>query len=282
MIVGLAYERYNSLLNPHLHRTRENTCGRLVLYITSIAMFSILYSIPKFLEKTAKASTVACNIRPLNEEEKLLCKMPLTELRKNHHYILWYINVSNVMVLGVVPLVLLMFLNYKIYISLKQRLVRRALMIAATVASLGQDRNNREIRHTFVLFAIVALFVLCHALRIILNIQEFVSLETNDEQHKQGCPAVSFGELLAIPFSQLLLEINASTNFFIYCIYDIIFKEVLKSTMQRIKDGLLRIRDFIHIPNTTRSVEVPQTSSTTYNLSTHKLTCENIELREVH
>ena len=60
MTVGLACERYRFVSNPILHHTRENTCRRLLLYITPVVTFSILYCIPKFFELKVIAITSNC------------------------------------------------------------------------------------------------------------------------------------------------------------------------------------------------------------------------------
>ena len=192
-----------------------------------------------------------------------------TEIRKNHDYILWYINISNLVVTGAIPAVLLTYLNYKIYKYLKTSRLQRASMVPRTISTSAEDRSRNEIRQTFVLFMIVILFVICHALRVILNIEFFTNLDNYYEQRKQGCAGDRFWAILALPISALLLYINSGTNFFIYCFCDNIFKEVLKSK-------LLKIRDFIYVQKTTRMVQVPRRSQR--NLNTRKSAREDIEL----
>ena len=83
-----------------------------------------------------------------------------------------------------------------------------------------------------VLFAIVVLFVLCHSLRIILNIEEVANRARNtDKKDSLGCSPLRFWAVVLIPISSLLIQVNASANFFIYCFCDTAFKQVLTSKM---------------------------------------------------
>ena len=168
MTVGLARERYNSISKPYLHRTRQNTntCRRLLLYLTTVVTLSIMYYIPKVFELNVKEISSNCDKKLVNETLKPNCTPEFdvspTAIRKNQDYILWYSNISNLVVTSAIPFVLLTFFNYKIYTLLKKRYLQRASMVSRSVASSGKVRSGKEIRQTFVLFAIVALFVICH------------------------------------------------------------------------------------------------------------------------
>ena len=238
LTVGLACERYTSATNPYLQRTRQNTntCYRLLLYIIPVFTFAIMYNIPKFLDLNLKEDTSNCSMNSVNETMKSNCSTEFTivptEIRNHYDYILWYINISNLVVTGAIPCVLLTYFNYNIYKSLKQRHIRRATMVNRT--RCVKDNSRRDgLRQTFVLFAIIALFVVCHSLRVILNVEEIVNHEQKYEQGNQDCPgSVRFWEMIAMPISAVLVQINSGTNFFIYCVYDDIFKDVLKSKVR--------------------------------------------------
>ena len=231
MTVGLAYERYNSISDPILYRNRRtHKCKRLVIYIFSIITFSICYCLPKFFELRVeeicveeKSSTKTLHNETLDCSSFRLEWRP-TEIRENPIYILWYINISNLAVTCFIPFILLSYFNYKIYTSLKQRFLRRASMISQ------HESNNRqkEIKHTFVLFAIVVMFVVCHILRMILNIEELGKNlgKSYEERLEEEC--ANFWAVIVMPISTILLQINSSSNFFIYCFFDDMYRELLK------------------------------------------------------
>jgi hypothetical protein len=203
------------------------------MYGTSVIMFSIMYCIPKFFE--LKVESFGCDnakVQPQNSK-KLNCSLEFdwrpTKLREDPDYILWYINIANLTITCVVPFVLLSFFNCKIYKSLKKRLLRRASMVSQS----SHDTRNKEIRQTFVLFAIVALFVICHALRVILNVEELSNVGKSYQQRlEKRC--VNFWAVVVTPLSTILLQINSSSSFFIYCFFDPIYRDLLKSSILRL------------------------------------------------
>ena len=236
MTVGLACERYISIAKPYLQRSRqsENTCRRLVCYVVPVISLSIVFYIPKFFDLKLIETVLSCSTKLSNETADKNCSTEFsifpTDIRINNDYILWYINIANLMVTSVVPGVFLTFFNYKIHLCSIARRKRRASMISeAFLNNKERDKKGYETRQTFVLFAIVIMFVICHILRIVLNLEEIVNFKLNDTQRKKGCPGVEFWEMVTLPISGLLLHINSSSNFFIYCIYDNLFKDVLKS-----------------------------------------------------
>ena len=97
-------------------------------------------------------------------------------------------------------------------------------------AGTGTSRRQTltDVKKTFILFSIVAVFVICHSLRIILNVNEFFNLTTYKEEHEKGCDGVKFWAQVIVPLNQLLVIINASANFFIYVFFDKGFQQVLQ------------------------------------------------------
>ena len=91
-----------------------------------------------------------------------------------------------------------------------------------------KEHSRKENRQTFVLFAIVVLFVICHALRIILNIAEFLE---RYNVYRQGCVGKQFWTIVSIPIASCLLQLNSGTNFFVYCVLSDLFRDVLRSKL---------------------------------------------------
>ena len=238
MTIGLACERFNSTSNPYLHRARQhmNACYRLSVYILPVISFSMVYNIPKFFDLKVISIDSDCTNTTVIENGTFVSHCNSTEyhrvptqMRKNDHYILWYINISNLVVTAIIPLLLLSYFNLNIYRSLKERQVRKSVMVSQQNSNVVKDRNKKEVRQTFVLFAIVVLFLICHALRVILNVEEFVNLGKQKEEVAQGCTGEEFWTLIAIPVASLLIQVNSGTNFFIYCVLSDQFREVLRS-----------------------------------------------------
>ena len=238
MTVGLSYERYAFLTKPIHQRARHNTntYSRLALYCSLIITFSILYYIPRFFDLELEKLPCSKNSEEVNGT-LFNCSEQYdfrpTPIRINPNYVLWYINVSNLVVTGVIPGVLLGFFNYKISKSLQRSNQTRASMVSRqrSTAAKQQNKNNSDHGRTLVLFAIVILFFVCHALRIILNIEEVANLASEGDPKIESCPILRFWAVVLIPVSNLLIQVNASANFFIYCFCDRVFKEVLVSQL---------------------------------------------------
>jgi len=263
MTVILALERYNALARPTNHQssTRGNRRFtvwsyfkmhwlRLLKYVGPVILLSTLFYSPKYMELYLKKD-VRCNttVANFNCSEYMV---GLTDLRKSSDYVLWYLNVTNLIVTTVIPLVALAYLNFNVYLKFKQYIHRQPSHRHTTRPTQNQQghptttptpnnhhhKNNnvqerfrkREkdvIQQTMILFVIVILFVLSHVLRIILNIEEMKSLREEREALDQGCEWLKFWTIIVAPISHLLLQINSSINFFIYCFYNQSFRDVL-------------------------------------------------------
>ena len=78
------------------------------------------------------------------------------------------------------------------------------------------------------LLVIVVLFLICHTLRIILNIHGLISLKSVRESIHKGCSGVTqTWTLIGASVSHILLTINSSINFFIYCFMCTPFRRIL-------------------------------------------------------
>ena len=138
MNIALALERYQALTSPVRYReTRtSNRSQKVFSNITPVLILSFIYYIPKFFEIDVE-ETLECNnnnssINALEFaylEKEMNCTLKYylvpTELRINHHYLLWYLNISNLLITAIMPICILVYLNVRIYKSLDKFLQRR-------------------------------------------------------------------------------------------------------------------------------------------------------------
>ena len=73
-----------------------------------ITLFSIFFNIPKFFESQV-----------VYENGEVF--MEVTELRMSNLYVLWYQNWARFLILGIIPLTVICFLKYKIYLIVNKR-----------------------------------------------------------------------------------------------------------------------------------------------------------------
>ena len=116
-----------------------------------------------------------------------------------------------------------------------------------------------ERRQAIVLFGIVIAFFLCHILRIIVNIEEIITyddwVKTEERANKTGqyCGGVQFWTMITTDYSFLLLQINASINFFIYCFFSKQFQIPIAGcgTIQLNINGY-----YLHIHDNLKSIQI--------------------------
>ena len=165
-------------------------------------------------------------------------QVKVAELRDNDAYILWYVNVTNLLLTAIIPLTALAVLNFKIFRKLKEYVSRQPSSKRSNVDDSSPvprkliRKEKDVIQQTMVLFAIVILFLLFHILRILLNIEELSSLLNINEAKKENCEWLPFWTLVAVPISHTLLQINSSINLFIYCFCNKSFRNVLKMKLR--------------------------------------------------
>ena len=140
-----------------------------------------------------------------------------------------------------------MYLNYKVYFALK-KFIRRVpsvqtfpLNITTKSKDKQHNQNIDKIQQTTTLFGIIIVFVICHALRIILNIEEFFNLESMNQSISVGCIPWSFSFLVRVPICSTLLQINCSINFFVYCALNKRYKKVFMGYASNIYQSVTKL-----------------------------------------
>ena len=273
--IVLTLERYQAISSPLEYRFKTlnaNLAKRLCKYIVPVMLFSFIYYFPKFFDLYVKEAN---NCYRSNESTSLNTSKMIrrkdegngqeclpeyliepTELRTHRQYIFWYLNISNLLVTCIVPIILLIFMNCRIAISLNGYRQRQPSIVNKPIDPNTQNPKTTpktasgEIKQTFILFSIVILFVSCHALRIVMNITEFITLEKLSIEHEKGCDGISFWQHISMALSEFLLLLNSSAHFFVYLLLDKSFQQTLKDHYATIRQRLLTC------PNCLRTNEV--------------------------
>ena len=249
--IVLTLERYQAITSPIQHRNRNANIDlgkRLAKYIVPVCLLSFLYYLPKFFDLYVKTivqcgekneSIFSSNSSDVNGDEigcQTEYKIFPTRWRLHQWYILWYLNASNVIVTCVVPVGILVYMNCRIANSMQayrqRRCSRRFTSIKrstnSTKGQLQSEQKPNDIKQTFILFSIVTLFVVCHTLRILMNISELLNLDELRMKQEKGCDGLNFLQHIAMPLSEILLLCNSSANFFVFLCFDRSFQLVLK------------------------------------------------------
>ena len=142
----------------------------LVGHILPAVLLAVAVNIPKFLETEV-------------EVEGDTSYIAVTELRMSREYSLYYQHWTRFIFLGILPFIILLGLNLKIFIQIfkvmmiiifKVIMMMRIMMMIMIlqVSSFKKDR-----RSSVLLLLLVAVFLLCHAPRLALNLYEALDFE---------------------------------------------------------------------------------------------------------
>lgn len=239
-VVAVALERYSNICQPFVNNWggRCNGLG----YILAIILFSFAYNTVKFFELEAVYPEVEANQTRVGPPV-----VQFTELRKNSVYATTYI-ACNTCFMGVIPIVVLAGLNYRIIAAMKEATKRHNNL---------STMQRRDSAMTALLSGVVLVLVVCHTPKTFINLYESYQM-------------VQFGELqyeplwgrILIKCSHLLLTLSSAVNIVIYSFKDFKFRAVLR----------LFCTTSIEEPSMTRAVPHSEVGLTTVGQTTSVFT----------
>ena len=166
-------------------------------------------------------------------------------LRKNPEYVMFYVYVFRLLILGMVPTILLIVLNYKIYKGIQHRNRRQLIMFPRkSNEEVHRRRLSRQEDMSASMFtAIVAIFLFCHSPRNILPMAEVILIQNSDICNNATITLMELEvvEPLLYEFpiwvhigtsvSHLLLVIDSSTNALLYTFFNKEFRKHISRIM---------------------------------------------------
>ena len=243
MTIALSYDRYKAISMPHKYRIQErlassSMCGELtrpitysikalipsiVFYLPQLFMFEIRQDTSPFDTKNLTLmSTLEKNISRNTMKYSLVA----TELRTNDQFTLWYLNFGNLIFTVAIPLFLIIVFNVITYRKVKIFLKRQRNL---------QREESKQIDMAYQLFVFILLFTVCHALRIILNVTEYFSDNYYQDLNKCEPPSTSHWFMATIPpISSFMISFFASSNFFVYVLFNEDFRISLKERLENL------------------------------------------------
>ena len=249
MTVAITIERYLGLCHPFLPPTSRKAW----YYVLPVVIFSVAMNIPKFLEIEHHWENYTD--KETNETLELITYRE-TILRMEEHYIIGYKMWTRLFSDGIIPIVILLYLNTRVTL---------ALISATKVQRFNSARRQRkEINLTIILLCIVLIFFCCQSARIILDVYEFLNVEKVLAcRNLRRCARLPYTYLpnnffFFLPvISHMMLILNSSTNFIVYCLVGHNFRRELCRTFGN--------RRYTSVPNTLRSLVLTYDNSTLAN-----------------
>ena len=170
-------------------------------HVLFVIAFSVIFNIPRFLEY---------DIVDDNPN-----RFQISQLGDNFYYQIIYKNTAYFLVMFSIPLIVLVYLNFKLIMALREAKRRRVQLQCA------QSRSEDDI--TLMLIVVVLVFIVCQTPALFTQI-----LYNSLSPDKTLCPAPFFYHAR---ISDLLVVVNSSLNFIIYCFCSKMFREILKSLL---------------------------------------------------
>ena len=245
MTVVLSLDRYRAVSNPTEYHVQARlatskswlTNRYLMKRVGPVIAVSFCFYVPKFFDLQITELSQVCITQDGEKnstESNIHCTLPQyviegTKLRNNDKFVLWYVNVANFIITVAIPLISLIYLNVCTYCKVLVFLRRQPPRASLEVSKAVKERS-KDIQQAYQLFAMVFLFVLCHAIRVSLNIEEFINMRgDHEEKQKSECaPPSVWSKAILPPISHFLLQFNSSANFFVYCFLNNTFRNVIK------------------------------------------------------
>lgn len=204
MTLFVSLERYIAVCFP-LKAKALCTKKKAKFCILIIAVFSIAYNAIKFFEIQLVQSKDA-------EHGVFYCPRA-NSLRRNYYYIHIYIHWMYLIVINLIPLTAITFFNVQIFLRVK------------TVNRMRYQLTKREmadIKLTSMLFAVVAVFLVCNFPAVLINIYEsFLPAQMIDDR--------------LVKISNFMITLSSSVNFVIYVVlvkkFRLVFVDQMKSIL---------------------------------------------------
>nr|CAH0113098.1 unnamed protein product [Daphnia galeata] len=186
LTLTVTVERYIAVCHP-LRARSWCTCKRGRMAVVIIGIGSLFYNLPRFFE------VERCLYVDSELGESWIMLIP-SPLRNDKTYVTWYIVSLYFIIMNFVPFTLLAILNGAIYKQVREANRERSLLT---------NSQKREIGLATMLLCVVAVFFIFNILAMVVNIFEVANILV-DEMTR---------------VSNLLVSVNSSVNFVIYCIF---------------------------------------------------------------
>lgn len=101
------------------------------------------------------------------------------------------------------------------------------------------NESNEENRQSLVLFGVVILFLVCNVPRIVLNTYEVFTVNIFKKNVDNECYRLPLWVMITNSLSLILMTMNSSTNFFVYCFLNPSFR---KEFFRRLHEFVAKFR----------------------------------------
>ena len=134
--------------------------------------------------------------------------------------------VIKIVLLGVVPLLSLTYLNWRIFNA-----VRLSSQLVQEKARNEQQQKENDLAR--VLIGIIVLFIVCHTFRVAIEIENIFTASPFDVCLELCLPTFTLWSAVVDPLSELMMVINSASNMVIYCCLNENFRKLIFPCIER-------------------------------------------------
>jgi len=239
--VGVGIERFIAVCRPHHFRQVQTDNTRSLLYILPGVLVGLIVNSPRFFEtETDKICIDFTQCGPCFDSKMSTYYVKPTALRMHKQYIIYYQTWTWVFCTGFIPFIILVYLNIRILISLRNLRSRLNMRyqdennpVKEKFREMRANQQSRDVNLALVLISTVLMFLCCHTPRLITSIYEAANIHSilHCRDKKKDKTPLWFMYITATV--QFLMVANASFNLPIYFFAGKAFRE---NTRQLVKN----------------------------------------------
>ena len=220
MTVVIAAERFMAVCHP-LKYNKPNKHHHVLKYISAVTILALIFTTPKFLEY-----------------EPDDCKViRVTKLYRNNVYIIYNTIIYKLMVTGLIPGLILVFLYVKIFKAIKaSHLMQRRCSSASGDNHVNETMRRIENRRARIYAGVVIIFLICYTPDLSLMILYIMITVKSIAEPPHWFPMV-------VILRTFFTNINSAINFLIYTCLSKKFRKEIRRVLARLKGS-----DIAHTP----------------------------------
>jgi len=262
LIMAVGVERYLAVCRPHHYREVQARANRAATYISLALVGALAVCLPRFFE--VESVTHCIDFSHCNMSCPVIVQdfHKVTEVRMNLMYITFYHFWFWILATGIAPFLILSVLNYRIYNAmktLKRRLTSKPRPAHKQIngsttetllsgldkagkgkrkkSSVASQQQKKECNLATVLITTTLTFWLLHMPRVFTSLYEALNVQNQMTCERKGMDYLPLWFLYSIVVMNILLVLNASSNFLIYLFAGNSFRDQFKRIFALSRSG---------------------------------------------
>ncbi|ELT88941.1 hypothetical protein CAPTEDRAFT_209346 [Capitella teleta] len=238
-LVLVTLERYILVCIP-LHAVKYVTIRRMTAGVAVICIAAFVFQIPLFFQTGCRvqlnSTSASCSdFLSASHDPDVTGKVSMTFRISNPLYHLIYRTLGYFFLRFILPFAILIYLSARLAQEIQKSRNRHNAIYASVLSNSprGNATQERQGKYTRIVVTIVTLFCIC-----LLPQAIFLLLLTLRNYKVLVLPTAFTFSFDAI--ASLLLAVNSSSNFIIYCVMRENFRNLIKKMFRRRKDPLLQ------------------------------------------